>query len=231
MADVLLIEDNRDSLELMAYLLRAFGHKPLSVASAEAAFGALEYHLPDLIVCDLGLPRITGVELVREIKRARSLKKIPVVAVTGEITDRQKVLAAGFDGYFPKPIKPETFVDEIMLFLKPELWGAAAPTPSLEAPAAPAASPVAQGGHTILAVDDRPANLQLTRSVLEPFGYQVLTATGVQDGLALARKALPDRLRSDQDHEGRSNNTRNPVHCDKRHLFGPRSQRTGIGPE
>ena len=75
-AQILLIEDNRDHLELMAYLLRAFGHKPLSVGSGEAGLGIAEYKSVDLVVCDLMLGTMSGLEVAEHFKTTAGLEKI-----------------------------------------------------------------------------------------------------------------------------------------------------------
>jgi CheY-like chemotaxis protein len=119
MARILVIEDNDANMELMAYLLRAFGHMVQEAVEGEAGVKLARYGPPDLILCDLQMPGMDGYEVVQRMKT--NLPNIPVIAVTASamVGDRDKVLAAGFDGYIPKPINPETFVDEIEAFLPP----------------------------------------------------------------------------------------------------------------
>ena len=117
-----------------------------------------------------------GFEVARRLQEPSATASIPLVAVTASamVGDRDRVLAAGFDGYLAKPIDPETFVRQMESFLP-------APTayrcPSmLAAEARPAARRDVPSRQTILAVDNLPVNLELARSILEPSGYKVITA-------------------------------------------------------
>jgi two-component system, cell cycle response regulator len=105
------------------------------------------------------------------------------------------VLAAGFDGYIDKPINAETFVQQLEAFLPHEPRRAAAvPLVRADSVSAPARSPCL---HTILVVDNLPLNLELARSILQPFGYQVLTAENMNQALALATQHPCDLILSD----------------------------------
>jgi len=197
MSRVLLIEDDRDSLELMAYLLRAAGHTPLSIGSGEGALGVLDFHIPDLIICDLRLPRMTGFDVAREVKKSPALREVRLVAASA-MTDssvRQRVREVGFDDFIPKPFTPETFMARVEVLLGPaQRPQAAAMDPTSDVGEAPGKPVPAGSRQTVLAVDDRPANLDLTRAILEPFGYRVETAGGVAEGLARAREVSPDLI-------------------------------------
>lgn len=122
-ARILIAEDHPDSLLLMSYLLEAHGYAVLTAVDGEVALALTRKHRPDLIVCDLQMPRLDGYEVARQLKRDPELKHIPLIAVTAYamLGDREKVLAAGFDGYFSKPIDTEHFVSELGLHLLPAL--------------------------------------------------------------------------------------------------------------
>ncbi|MBP7999451.1 MAG: response regulator [Chloroflexi bacterium] len=115
MARVLIIEDNPANLELMTYLLQAFGHLPIAAADGTTGLRIVQQDQVDLIICDIQLPEIDGYEVVRQLKSTPTLQAIPIIAVTAYamVGDRDKMLAAGFDGYMSKPITPETFVTQI----------------------------------------------------------------------------------------------------------------------
>jgi CheY-like chemotaxis protein len=117
MARILIIEDNGANMELMSYLLRAFGHMVQEAMDGNAGIKLSKYGPFDLVLCDLQMPDMDGYEVVRRMKQ--DLPLIPMIAVTAYamVGDRDRVLAAGFDGYIPKPINPETFVSEIEAFL------------------------------------------------------------------------------------------------------------------
>lgn len=122
-ARILIAEDHPASLELLRYLLAANGYDILSAEDGEAALDLARRHIPDLIICDLQMPKKNGYEVVRQLKSEAALSAIPVVAVTAfsMIGDREQVLAAGFDGYLSKPIEPEEFVGLIEQYLSPSL--------------------------------------------------------------------------------------------------------------
>jgi CheY-like chemotaxis protein len=122
-ARILIVEDNPANLELMRYLLRARGHTVLSAVDGESGVETVRKELPDLILCDVQLPKMDGYGVIRQLKSEPAHCSIPLVAVTAfaMVGDRDRMLAAGFDGYLPKPITPESFVTEVEAFLRPDL--------------------------------------------------------------------------------------------------------------
>lgn len=197
MARILLIEDNRDHLELMAYLLRSQGHIPLSAGSAECGRMMLECcEQIDLIICDIHLGASSGIDLIRTLRKSGRFAGAPIVAVTaGSIGQAHEVFAAGCDHYILKPIEPETFVQEIAGRLA---VGRRSHIPkAAPAPAAAAAAPPDKRHATILAADDRSANLDLLTALLSPLGYRVITARGVKEALSRARAESPDLVLTD----------------------------------
>ena len=118
-ARILIIEDNPINSELMAYLLRAFGHTILCAGDGEEGLQMAQGERPDLVLCDVGLPKGDGCELARQFKSDPTLDGIPLVAVTASVMveQRQKILAAGFDGFLTKPFEVENFVAQVEQFL------------------------------------------------------------------------------------------------------------------
>lgn len=118
-ARILIIEDNPTNMELMSYLLTAFGHTPLMAFDGDSGVRLAGEASPDLILCDVHLPKLDGYGVVGLLKRDARLCKIPVLAVTALAMagDRERLLAAGFDGYVAKPIEPELFVAGLEPFL------------------------------------------------------------------------------------------------------------------
>jgi CheY-like chemotaxis protein len=116
---ILVIEDNTTNMELMTYLLTAFGHTTIAARDGEEGVEAALHLNPDLILCDLALPKIDGYGVARRLRGEPGLSAVPMIAVTASamVGDRDKVMAAGFDGYISKPITPETFVAEVENFL------------------------------------------------------------------------------------------------------------------
>lgn len=161
MARILIIEDNPTNMELMSYLLTAFGHTPLAASDGESGVRQAREQLPDLILCDVHLPRLDGYGVVGALKADPLLRAIPVLAVTAlaMVGDRERLLQAGFDGYVGKPIEPEQFGAQLDPFL---------PAPQL-----------------VLLVDDDAFMRDMLADFLGQLGYTVLAAAGAAEGLAL----------------------------------------------
>jgi two-component system cell cycle response regulator len=195
-ARILIIEDNPANLELMTYLLMAFGY--LVVAAEDGLHGveAAGMKMPDLIICDVQLPDIDGFEVARRVRRNPSLRSIPLVAVTAlaMMGDRNRVLAAGFDGYLSKPIDPEIFVQQIEAFISPRRQSLRDCSYSC---VEMVETPAIKHRFTVLVVDDLSVNLDLARGILVPSGYNVLTARGMSEGLGIARQSACDLILSD----------------------------------
>lgn len=191
MARILIIEDNPANIELMSFLLSAYGHAPLSAADGPRGVAAARSERPDLIACDVNLPGMDGFAVLAELKGEPALAGVPILAVTALAMtgDREKVLAAGFDGYISKPIEPESFVAELEAFLT------TAPAPASVrgyAPAAAPATPPAQatdaaapdaGARTLLLVDDDRFMLGVLNDMLIGQPYRVLSACSGEEAL------------------------------------------------
>ena len=119
MAKILIIEDNPENMQLMVYLLNAFGHITLEAADGQAGLELLTHEMPDLILSDIQMPVMDGYEVLKRLKLDPKLSAIPVVAITSYamVGDQDKILAKGFNGYLSKPINPETFIKDIEKFL------------------------------------------------------------------------------------------------------------------
>jgi two-component system cell cycle response regulator len=194
-ARILVIEDDPSSLELMFYLLSAHGYVTTTAARGDDGLAAIRSHRPDLVICDIQLPGLDGYAIAAQLKADEVLRSVPLVGVTAlaMVGDRERVLAAGFDAYVSKPIDPSTFVTEIEPLLKPELRRTLPPPAAANVVDAPAVAPRA----TIVVVDDLRENLELKRSILEPYGYRVLTARTAAAGMELIRTNKPSLVISD----------------------------------
>jgi len=125
-ARILVIEDNAANLELVRYLLASSGYSVLMALDGAQGVAVARKERPDLIVCDLQMPKVDGYEVLAQLRGNPDTAASVVVAVTAFSMprDRDKVLTAGFDGYLSKPIEPETFVADIEAFLPAELRSA-----------------------------------------------------------------------------------------------------------
>ena len=118
-ARILVIEDNPASMDLMVYLLSAFGHQTLQASNGESGIEVVRAERPDLVLCDIQLPKLDGWEICRLLKADPDVANIPLIAVTAYamVGDREKLLTAGFNGYISKPIMPETFMDQLRPYI------------------------------------------------------------------------------------------------------------------
>jgi two-component system, chemotaxis family, CheB/CheR fusion protein len=104
---ILVVDDDADSADMHAVLLRLFGHEVLSLTEGERAIEAAQSFVPDLILLDIGLPRIDGYEIARRIRRAGCTARLVAVTGYGRPEDRIRALEAGFDHHLLKPVEPE----------------------------------------------------------------------------------------------------------------------------
>ena len=116
---ILLVEDNPVNRRLAEFLLRSQGYQVRAATTALEAFEAVRQERPDLILMDVQLPGMDGLEATRTLKAEPNTRDIPVVAVTSYAMkgDREKALAAGCSGYITKPIDKDTFVKEVATVL------------------------------------------------------------------------------------------------------------------
>jgi CheY-like chemotaxis protein len=111
---ILIVDDNATNLKLVAYLMKANGYEVDTALEAGAAVNAIGKHRPDVILMDIQLPGIDGLELTRRLKADPGTRDIVIIAVTAYAMkgDQDKALAAGCDDYITKPIDtralPET---------------------------------------------------------------------------------------------------------------------------
>ncbi len=104
--DILLVEDNERNMKLLRDVLQATGYRTLEAGSGEEAVALAASHGPALVLMDVQLPGIDGVEALRRLRRDERTEAIPVLALTAQAMhgDRERFLAAGFDGYISKPV-------------------------------------------------------------------------------------------------------------------------------
>jgi two-component system cell cycle response regulator DivK len=123
---ILVVEDNERNLKLLRDVLEYAGYHVHAARTAEDGIALAVTEPPDLVLMDLQLPGIDGVEALRRLRGSPRTAGIPVVAVTAQAMkqDRERALRAGFDGYVEKPISVRTFPDQVRRFLSGEEVGA-----------------------------------------------------------------------------------------------------------
>ena len=115
--NILVVDDDADTREFIAFLLEQYGANVTAVASANEAFAALSQSLPDILLSDIGMPEVDGCMFMRELRtlppeQGGQIRAIALTAYAGEINAKQ-VLTAGFDKHLAKPIEPSELVDAI----------------------------------------------------------------------------------------------------------------------
>lgn len=102
----MIVEDNERNLKLLRDVLGAYGYRTIEARSGEEAMALVRSERPELVLMDIQLPGMDGVEALRELRRSGELAATPVVAVTAFVMneDRERFLAAGFDAYLEKPV-------------------------------------------------------------------------------------------------------------------------------
>ena len=103
---MLLADDNLDSAESLAALLRVLGHDVVAAYDGRGAIAAARRHRPDLILLDIGMPDMNGYDVARQLRAEPELDATTLIALTGygSEDDRRRSRAAGFDGHLVKPI-------------------------------------------------------------------------------------------------------------------------------
>jgi two-component system cell cycle response regulator DivK len=103
---VLVVEDNEMNMKLLRDVLAASGYRTLEARTGAQAVELAKRHIPEVVLMDVQLPDVDGVEALRRIRADARTAFVPVVAVTAQAMggDRERFLRAGFDGYLPKPV-------------------------------------------------------------------------------------------------------------------------------
>ncbi|MEO5373477.1 MAG: response regulator [Alphaproteobacteria bacterium] len=115
MKRILVVEDNPNNMYLVRVMLTHAAHAVIEATTAEEGIALARVEQPDLILMDIQLPGIDGLEATRRLRAEEATRAIPVVALTSYAMkgDREKALAAGCSGYMEKPINPDTFMTNI----------------------------------------------------------------------------------------------------------------------
>jgi CheY-like chemotaxis protein len=111
-AQILLVEDNEKSVKLLRDVLRATGYRTMEASTGERALHLAAGERPALVLLDIRLPDMTGIEVLNRLRMDARTARIPVLAVTAEAMkgDFERFIEAGFDGYLSKPVD----IDELL---------------------------------------------------------------------------------------------------------------------
>lgn len=117
---ILVVEDNELNLKLFCDLLRAHGYEAEPVRDGREAVERTRVFSPDLIIMDIQMPHVSGLELIEQLKSDEGLRAIPVMAVTAYAAkgDEERIRDAGAEGYVSKPISVMKFVEAVGALLE-----------------------------------------------------------------------------------------------------------------
>ena len=120
MKRILVVEDNETNMYLISFILKENNYEVIEAGNGEQGIEIAIKEKPDLVIMDIQLPGIDGLETTRRIRESEADSEIPIVALTSYamVGDKEKALAAGCNGYIEKPINTETFMGEIEKYFK-----------------------------------------------------------------------------------------------------------------
>ena len=119
MKTILIVEDNEKNMKLVRDILRHNGHETIEAPTGGEGVRLASERKPDLILMDIQLPDIDGIEALARIRNDPSLDAMPVIAVSASVMpdDQQKIVTSGFDAFVIKPINLKQFLDTVKRFL------------------------------------------------------------------------------------------------------------------
>jgi two-component system cell cycle response regulator DivK len=119
MKTILIVEDNEKNMKLVRDILRHNGHATIEAQTGGEGVRLASDRKPDLVLMDIQLPDIDGIEALRRIRADRALDSVPVIAVSASVMpdDQQKIVTSGFDAFVTKPINLKQFLDTVTRFL------------------------------------------------------------------------------------------------------------------
>lgn len=120
MKRVLVVEDNENNMKLISLVLKKHGYDPIQAFTGEVGIEKAILERPDIILMDIQLPDISGIDAVKRIRMMDNMQEILIIAITSYAMagDREKILTVGCDGYFEKPIDPLTIIEDIEKIVK-----------------------------------------------------------------------------------------------------------------
>jgi len=164
---VLVIEDDRRSADLLRVYLEDAGYAVTTAADGHEGVDAARQRTPSVVLLDLGLPGMSGWEVLAQLKGDDATAGVPVVIVS-MLDEHGAGFALGAAEYLVKPVSQDALLDAMQR-----------------------CAPVPPGG-TVVAIDDDPAALDLVEAALVPAGWSVVRASGGQDGVDAVRRSRPD---------------------------------------
>jgi two-component system cell cycle response regulator len=194
---ILVVEDNAFNMKLVRSLLKIGGYNIIEAVTAEEGLELLKTHRPHLILMDIQLPGMDGLEASRQIQTDPDIKDIPILALTAYAMkgDEQKVRDAGCIGYISKPLDTKGFIKTLQTHLptEPEKKKQDIPEQKKEPGAADAREEIFFTNR-ILIVDDEPLNVKLLKAKLSRDTYVTIEAFNGQECLDKVKAEHPDLI-------------------------------------
>ena len=115
MSLVLIVEDNEKNLKLVRDVLQVKGYETVDAGTAELGIELAREKKPDLVLMDIQLPGMNGIDALKALRADPATAAIPIVAITASVmqTDRQMIVGAGFDGFIEKPVNLKNLLDTV----------------------------------------------------------------------------------------------------------------------
>jgi CheY-like chemotaxis protein len=121
--NVLIVDDEPDNVGVVEYVFRFYNARVRTAPSGHRCLELLREELPTVLLLDIQMPSLSGEEVLKMIRENPAWKHLKVIALTAHAMegDRERFLAAGFDGYIPKPISPMTLIKDVQRVVEPVL--------------------------------------------------------------------------------------------------------------
>jgi len=201
---ILAVDDSPTIRKLVSMTMESQGYRVVVAADGIEALATLKQEHPDLILCDIAMPKLDGYQLCKIIKNSNDTKHIPVVMLSGKdgLFDRVRGKMAGCANYITKPFEPDLLISEVKKYVKPALipMSPHKPKKKTPAPGRPAMqtdTDKAPAGKTPPAQDARPLSEQLAGIELPEAGHAATTSRQVANTRPAPQAAKPIPLRAD----------------------------------
>ena len=121
MSLILIVEDNEKNMKLVRDILQAKGYQTMEAVNAEDGIKLALERVPDLVLMDIQLPGMNGMQALKVLRAEAATAHVPVVAITASVMtqDRQQIMDTGFDGFIEKPINLKEFLATVQGAIKP----------------------------------------------------------------------------------------------------------------
>ncbi|HYM00051.1 MAG TPA: response regulator, partial [Blastocatellia bacterium] len=115
---ILIVDDNADTREMLSLLLELEHFKVVTAEDGEVGLRVAEAERPDLVITDINMPRVSGIEMIQRLRKQNRFQQIPIVTITAHGSRvRSEAKAAGADLTLPKPVEIDSLVDDIRMLL------------------------------------------------------------------------------------------------------------------